>query len=299
MSNSGDVSLGVWVGLFMTMTEQLIKEFIESVILETREEDLAKIKVANQSYNDILSYIKGLGRDTQNFARVFQTSNGYFSGFALGSRIRQEEHIKLSVFFLDRALFGVKGTVNAQAVRVKAEPTNPRSARLKGYQIYIYFDAPQEFKRSAKSYNAWLAQNLEDLLNTRALRSSYTHEFIHVLDFRRMDPKFLLQRTNNKQQQLDKQQATGEPKDFEQYVNDPLELNAYFSQAMADVRNRVRRAKTPEKRREILGTTAQEFVDKFMSKHLKPRLRKYLSPENRQRLMKRAATSWELLNQIK
>jgi hypothetical protein len=114
-----------------------------------------------------------------------------------------------------------------------------------------------------------------------------------------MDPKFLLQRSNKKQKELERQQLTGEPRDFDKYVNDPLELNAYFSQAMADVRSRVRMAKTQQKRTEILGTTAQEFVDRFMSKYLKPRLRKYLSPENRQRLMKRAATSWELLKKIK
>jgi hypothetical protein len=273
----------------------LFHEFMTAV-LESREEDFEKIEAANESYTSIVSYIRGLGRDPRNFAAVFQTNNGYFSGFALGARIRKKEHIRLSVFFVDRGLFGVKGKVNAQASRVRVQPDNPNSAAIRGYKITIYFDAPPEAKTSPKVYNKWVAANLEGILDNEATRSSYVHEFTHVMDFQRMDPRFLLQRTQNKQKERERMQQSGEKtRDFSAYANDPLELNAYFSQAMSDVRNQLRNAKTPEEKTAIIGASPQEFTDKFMGTYLKKQVRKNIDPENRQRLMKRAATAWELL----
>jgi hypothetical protein len=217
-------------------------------------------------------------------------------GFALGARIRRKEHIRLSVFFMDRKLFNVKGKVNAQASRVRVQPDNPNSAALKGFKITIYFDAPGDVIKSPKTYNAWLAANLDSILENDATRSSYVHEFTHVMDFQRMDPRFLLQRTQNKQKDRERMQQAGEKsRDFGAYANDPLELNAYFSQAMSDVRNQLQNAKTPEEKQAIIGSSPQEFTDKFMGTYLKKQVRKNIDPENRQRLMKRAATAWELL----
>jgi phosphotransacetylase len=54
-------------------------------------------------------------------------------------------------------------------------------------------------------------------------------------------------------------------------------------------------AHSPEEKQNIIGSSAQEFVDKFMNSYLKKQIRKNLTPENAQRLMKRAATAWELL----
>lgn len=296
MSNNGDVSLGVWVGLFMTMTElMIIREFLQAV-LEDREQDFWKIEMANQSFDSILTYVKGLGRDLKSFDRVFEKNNGWFEGFSLAPRLRRAEHLKLRISFQDRVVFGIKGKVNAQAFRVKVQPTNPNSAQLKGFIIRIFFDAPEEARLNARIYNKWFAQNLETILESSDVRSSYIHEFTHVLDFRRMDPRYLLKRTNDKQKDLDTLQTTGGKRDFVKYTNDPLELNAYFSQAMSDVRAMLKTATTPEQKQQVIGGSPQEFVDLFMNKYLKKQLRKNLTPENRQRLMKRAATAWELLN---
>jgi hypothetical protein len=274
----------------------LIKEFIHFVI-EGREEDFWKIESANQSFDDILNYIKGLNKDLRSFERVFKKSEGFFTGFSLGSRIRRTEHVQLSVYFMDRELFGAKSKLNAQAVRIKARPESATSTKLKGFLIGIYFNAPPEARVSPRSYNKWLASNLETILDDQAIRSSYVHEFIHVMDFKRMDPAYLQKRTDDKQKDLETQQATGIKRDFGKYVNDPLELNAYFSQAMSDVKNAIELATTPEEKRAIVGSSPQEFADKFMNVYLKKQVRKNISPENQQRLMKRAATSWDLLNQ--
>lgn len=275
--------------------DPILYEYIEAM-LEAREEDFEKIEAANGSYDAILSYIRGLGKDLQAFSRVFQVQNGYFTGFALGARIRQKEHIKLSVFFMDRTLFGVKGKVNAQATRVRVDPTNPTRAAIKSYKITIYFDAPPEARVTPRAYNKWLATNLEVLLGDPGIRSSYVHEFTHVMDFKRMDPKFLLQRGQQKQAEKERQKQTGEKsRDFGAYANDPLELNAYFSQAMSDVTMQLKNAKTPEERKTILGSSPQEFADKFMGVYLKKQVRKHIDPENTKRLMKRASTAWSIL----
>lgn len=280
------------------MDNRLLKEYIEA-ILESREEDFEKIQAANESYDAILGYIRKLGRDPKAFARVFQTNDqGFFTGFALGTRIRREEHLQLAVFFMDRGVAGTKSKVNAQASRVRVRPMSTTSAAIKGYQIRIYFDAPPEAKVNARAYNKWLAANLESLLDNGTTRSSYVHEFTHVQDFKRMDPQFLLQRGLNKQAERERQQQAGEKsRDFGAYANDPLELNAYFSQAMSDVMSQLK-GKSPEERTAIIGKTPQEFVDKFMGTYLKKQVRKNIDPENWKRLAKRAATSWELLNRV-
>lgn len=197
----------------------MLREFIEAV-LEDREQDFWKIEMANQSFDSILNYVKALGKDVKRFEQVFTKNNGWFEGFALGSRIRRAEHLKLRVSFLERNLFGVRSTIKAQAIRVKVRPDSPNSAQLKGFVINIIFDAPAEVKTNPRTYNRWFAANLEDLLSLPEVRSSYVHEFIHVLDFRRMDPQYLLLRTNRKTKELDVMKATGGKRDYEKYAND-------------------------------------------------------------------------------
>lgn len=290
--------MGPFLSLFNRMDDTLLSEFI-AALLESRQEDFDNIRAANDSYGAILGYIQGLNRDVKAFDRVFKKNNGFFTGFALGARIRRQEHLRLTVSFMDRTLFGVKGKVNAQASRVRVRPDSPTAAAIKGFLINIYFDAPDSIKSSPRTYNVWLAANLETILDDPAMRSSYVHEFTHVMDFRRMDPRYLLQRGQKKQQERERRQQSGEKtRNFGSYVNDPLELNAYFSQAMSDVQNQLNRAGTPEERAAIIGNTPQEFVDKFMGTHLKKQVRKNIDPENWKRLAKRASTSWELLQEV-
>lgn len=277
----------------------LLAEYI-NVTLESMEEVFQKIQAANESYDAIVAYIRRFGRDPKVFARAFQTNDqGFFTGFALGARVRREEHLQLAVFFMDRGVAGTKSKVNAQASRVRVNPMSTTSAAIKGYQIRIYFDAPPEAKVNAKAYNKWLATNLEDLLMNDTTRSSYVHEFTHVQDFKRMDPKFLLWRGQQKQVEKERQQQAGEKsRDFGAYANDPLELNAYFSQAMSDVQTQLRNAKNTTEKSQILGANAQEFVHKFMNKYLKKQIRKNINPSNWRKLAKRAALGWEELQKV-
>ena len=94
----------------MTMTELMIKEFLQAV-LENREQDFWKIEMANQSFDSILTFVKNLGKDIRSFERVFEKNNGWFEGFSLAPRLRRSEHLKLKVLFQDRVVFGVKSKV--------------------------------------------------------------------------------------------------------------------------------------------------------------------------------------------
>ena len=158
----------------MTMTELMIKEFLQAV-LENREQDFWKIEMANQSFDSILTFVKNLGKDIRSFERVFEKNNGWFEGFSLAPRLRRSEHLKLKVLFQDRVVFGVKSKVNAQVLRVKVQPDNPNSAQLKGFIIRIFFDTPEEARLNARTYNKWFSQNLENIIDNPDVRSSYVH----------------------------------------------------------------------------------------------------------------------------
>lgn len=265
-----------------------LQTLIKLLILENREEDLEKISAANKSFDDIQTYVANLNGLLSNYKSTFKNSKGWLTGFSLGAKLRREEHLKLSVLFLDRTLFKISGKIKARAYRT----IGARNQQLQSLTIVIYFDAPTEAIKSTNSYNRWLSKNLESILQDPKVRSSYIHEFTHSLDFRRIEPSYLLKRSEEKETVNARRKATGEPKDFVKYSNDALELNAYFSQALSQVRTDIK-----DGNKEVLGDTAQEFAEVFMDNYLAKTLRKNLSPENRRRLMKRAATAWEVLKQ--
>lgn len=279
------------------MTTSILTDFINTMV-ESHREDFEVVEAANQSYEGIQAYIQGLNKDVKAFQRVFQAQEGYFTGFSLGNRIQRKEHLLLGVLFLDRTTFGVKGSVNALATRVRVRPDNPNSAALKNFKISIYFNAPPEVQGKPREYNRWFAENLENILADPKIKSSYIHEFVHVDDFKRLDPKYLLQRAQRKKAERERQDLSGgQKKDFKGYANDPLELNAYFTQAISDVRNLLGKAKTAEEKKAILGGSPQEFVEKFMTSYLKKQVQKNIDPENTKRLMKRASQAWTYLRQ--
>lgn len=251
----------------------MIREFIEGVLLETREEDFAKIRMANNSYLAIQRKVSSLNKDQAGFEKVFRKEDGRFTSMSLGTFLRRDEHAKMFVSFLERTL-------------MNAPPGYMASAQLKknGYHINIYFTAPQEVIRSTKAYNRWFAQNLDTVLSSSKMRSFYVHEFVHTLDFRRIPKDYLYQRPVQ-------QTVIGTP----EYANAPLEMNAYFLQAISYIRRKLKQTQNQEEIDGLIGRTPQEFVDKFMSTYLNKELRTLLTPENRQRLMKRAATAWEFL----
>lgn len=261
------------LGLFSYMTDAL-KEFVERIVQETREEDLAAIRMANNSYTSILGYVKSLDKNLSSFNRVFKKDDeGFFLGFSMGAKIRREEHNKMYIEFLE-------------TTRSNAPQGYKASAQLVGntYVIHLYFTAPPEVITNSKSYNVWLASNLERVLSTKAMRSYYVHEFIHTLDFKRVPKDYLFNRSSA-------ETVANTP----EYINAPLELNAYFSQTISNIRNKLRKAATPEEKWQILGRSPHEFVQKFMDLYLAKHVKTMLSPENQQRFMKRAASTWDLL----
>lgn len=267
-----------------------LKNFLSSV-MESAMEDMEKIQVAKNSFYSIKSYINQLNG---NLEGVFnKTKEGYFAGFALGSRIRNKEHLKLSIFFFERKTFGIKKTLKAQAGRVRVQPENTNSSQIKGYRISIFFDAPEEETKTIKKYNSWLSRNLDNILESPGVFSSYIHEFVHVLDFKRIHPNVLLKRTNKKESEISSGLS-----DYKNYVNDPLELNAYFLQGVAQLEENLETLYNNQnivELNKIINNSPQEFADMFFREYIKPQVKKNLSQENFNRFYKRISKIREFL----
>ena len=272
--------------------QALIESKLFLKLAESREDDMDKLHIANEAFENIEAFVRKLGKDPSKFAEKFYTDNdGRFIGFHMETNLSKKQQIPeisdLYIEFLDHELSNVKPTIKARADR----NIEPNTGKLTQLRIKLYIDAPQAANKSVKAYNKWFVNNLADLLESSNYRSSFVHEFTHTLDFRRINPEYLVARAKRK---ISEKEA-GKVRDRDKYANDPLELNAYYQQAMSELYNDLLKTETTDEWNANVGETAQEFVDKLLTIYLRPQVQKRLTPENKKRLMKRAATAWEYL----
>lgn len=261
-------------------------------LAESRENDMEKIHIANETFENIIAFVRKLGADPDRFTEKFYTDkSGRLTGFHMETNLPKKQRVPeisdLFIEFLDRKLYGVKDTIKARAGRV----LEPNTGKINQLHIKLYIDAPEAAIKAPKTYNKWFAKNLADFLERSNYRSSFVHEFTHTLDFRRINPEYLIARAKRT---LAEKEAGG-VKDRDRYANDPLELNAYYQQAMSDFFNSLLQAKTVEEWNAAVGETPQEFAENVLTNYLRPQVIRRLTPDNKKRLMKRAATAWEYL----
>ncbi len=266
-----------------------LSDIIEAKILqrlaESSEEDVEKLHKANEVFESIISFVENLNQDPKNFDKKFMKDNeNRLYGIKLHSIISMPETENMRVLFFDYDIEGVKKTIKAKAGR-KIE-----GDQLKSVYVSLFFDAPSSVKENVKTYNRWFAKNLINILNDSRYRSSFVHEFTHTLDYRRINPEYLVARAKQKISEKEAKKT----KDRDKYINDPLELNAYYQQAMSDIYNKLLATETVEEWNKLIGNTPQEFVEVLLA-NLRPQVQKRLNPENVKRLMKRASTTWEYL----
>jgi len=264
-------------------------DFIQAKIfqklIESRDEDMEKLHMANEVFENIVSYIENLNQDISNFRKNFtRDKNNRFVGINMSTVSSTPEVANMHVYFYDYDLIGIKKTVKAKAGR------NIKDGDLESVYVHLFFDAPEAAKKNATTYNRWLAKNLAEILKDPKYRSSFVHEFTHTLDFRRINPKYLVARSIRKTAEKEAKSEINRDK----YINDPLELNAYYQQAMSDLYNKLLETETVEEWNNIVGNTPQEFATKLIA-NLRPQVQKRLNPENVKRLMKRASTAWEYM----
>lgn len=269
----------------------LVQVNVINKLAESIEEDMEKLHLANESFENIVTFIQRLRKDPKRFKESFYTDNkGRLTGFSIEGNFakskQRPEYANLFIQFYDHELYNVKNTVKAKAARV----IDPATNKLIELHITLFVDVPQEAKQSTKSYNAWIVKNLEDILQNPRYRSSFVHEFTHTLDFRRVDPSYLVSISKQKKEELEAKIK----RDREKYINDPLELNAYYYQAMSDLYASLLKTETPEEWNTLVGNSPQEFVEILLS-YLRPQAKKRLTPENIKRFMKRASSAWEYL----
>jgi len=267
----------------------LIEANIFRKLAESREEDMEKLHIANEVFENIVSFIESLDQDISKFRRNFiKEKNGKFIGLKLERRLPEIPEIQdLTVYFYDYEMSGVKETIKAKAGR------NILDNKLASVYISLYFDAPASAKKTTVAYNRWISKNLATIIQDSKYRSSFVHEFTHTLDFRRINPEYLIARAKRK---IAEKEANVK-RDRDSYINDPLELNAYYQQAMNDLYAKLLETETADEWNNIIGNTPQEFADTLIS-YLRPQVQKRLNPENVKRLMKRAATAWEYVRLI-
>jgi len=272
--------------------QTLIEAKIFSKLLESREEDMEKLHVANETFENIVAFVKKLGNDSSKFADKFYTDEaGRFKGFHMEINLPKKQRIpeisNLFIEFVDRELSGVKPTIKARASRV----LEPNTGEIKALIISLYIDASNAANKPVKSYNKWFASNLLSILEKSNYRSSFVHEFTHTLDYRRINPEYLIARAKRKQTELE----AGGVSDRDKYVNDPLELNAYYQQAISDFYDQLVNTKTVDEWNSFVGDTPQQFAETIINTYLRPQVIRRLTPENKKRFMKRLATTWEYL----
>lgn len=261
-------------------------------LAESREQDIENLHIANEVFENIVAFIRKLKGDITKFTNKFYTDDaGRFKGFHLSTNLPESQRIPqvfdLFVEFVDRELNNVKPTIKAKANRLM----KPDTGEVEEFHIQLYIDVPEAANKPVKAYNKWFASNLLLALEKSNYRSSFVHEFTHTLDFRRINPKYLLDRAKRKVARL----KAGVTKDFGEYTNDPLELNAYYQQALSDFHNKLLETGTVEEWNDFVGDTPQEFADNILTNYLRPQVIRRLTPENKKRFMKRLATTWEYL----
>lgn len=272
--------------------EVLIEGKFLQKLLESRENDIEKLHIANEVFENVVNFVRKLGTNTTKFSDVFYTDeDGRFKGFHMETNLPKKQRIpyisNLFIEFVDYRLGKVKSTIKARARRV-LEPDTGKIAEL---HIQLFIDAPTPAIKAVKAYNKWFAANLLSILETSNYRSSFVHEFTHTLDFRRINPQYLIARAKRKQAE----QEAGGVRDRDKYVNDPLELNAYYQQALSDFYDQLVSTNTVDEWNGLVGNTPQEFAINIINTYLRPQVIRRLTPENKKRFMKRLATTWEYL----
>lgn len=244
--------------------------------LQSRNKDFSNIIFIKNKFSSIKTIIKNLNSSSNKFEKLFLKQNNHYCGF--------EFENKIFVFFLDRKLFNIKSKLNAKAVRVWNSETDYTT---KQYEIYVYFDKPNR----VKNYNKWFVKNLSKILDSQQIESSFVHEYTHIMDYMRVKESFLVNRTKRKNSLFE---INSSKKDFKDYANDSLELNAYFNQGINDVIEKLNSSSIEEKF-VILGNHSSHFVKNMFSNWFRPTFVKNLNKRNIERISKRVSLIWNKL----
>jgi hypothetical protein len=234
-----------------------------------------KFDAAMKSYNDIVRIVSSIPQNSNGFKQLFAHEDGRLAQLNLSKLLRRSEHNKLYLSFSSRSFWNVAPGLNARASRFRK---NSKSLKFKSFVIQIFIDSPDKINKNKRKYNAWFAKNLLTFLLNPKIKEYYIHEFIHVMDFRRLDPLYLKNRALTARQ---RENGLDGKKNFDLYVNNPLELNAYFYQGlMSLIHAKEENTKNPHK-----------FVKRFM-RHLPKVFRKNMNEKSEKKVIKRAYKLW-------
>jgi len=264
----------------MYMSDELLREYIELVM--ERENDDRYLRTANNSYIAISKLLYELQNSSDKvYSQTFTKDKGKYRYLYLQNVLPRPEHEGVYLELTDRNVSKTKKTVSATAGVAFDDETNTRQ-----YIISVFLDIPES---DPKLYNELFKSTVAKAFAKPENREHFIHEFVHVLDFRRLTDEYIKSRAATKQSRKE----SGLKKDFNAYVNDPLESNAYTHESFVKVQNMLKGVKSLSKWQEIMGNDVHQFVDKFMTTYLDKRARKHWSEENKRKVLKRAVSFYE------
>jgi len=265
------------------VTVELLKEYVS--LLAERENDLRFMRIANNSYIDVSKLLYSLrGAGVRELEMVVHKLNGKYGTIDLEAMLPRPEHEGLYLSIVDHATTGTKGTILSNASNQIGDDGQ------RTYTINVFYDIPH---KSNKEYNVAWCEGVATWFSGSENRANYVHEFVHVMDYRRLSDEYLQGRAATKKAN----QEAGKKKDFHKYMNDPLETNAYTNQSLATVKSMLRNARTRKAWEAIMGHSPAEFVQKFLTQYLDHRAQKHWDDENQRRAIKRAAQFYDAMLQ--
>jgi len=256
-----------------------LREYVGLVV--ERAADEALLRKANSSYIAVAKLLYRLQAEPKRaFDKIVNKVGGRYGVIDLERVLSGPEYEGLKLGLVDHETAQVKRTVSSTANRY----ITPDG---RSYLLSVYFN-PGPNLTDAEYNRAFRASVLLAPLHPKN-REHYVHEFVHVMDFRRMSDEYLMGRSSAKLARMQR----GEKKDFRRYMNDPLETNAFTHQSFTRVKSMLKGARTRAAWEAVMGRSPHEFVDKFMSTYLDKRARKHWSEDNLRKLAKRAAAFYQ------
>lgn len=311
------------------MSKEILNSIV-SLLFEEREQDIKNIEKSIGSFKQIFNLLLQLKKTTDiSYVNdiLQKDQEGRYIAIQLMKVSPKPEHDKLRLYFVEKTLQPQYMQQKTAGLSQPVDPTTGFAEIKLGYRISDY--DPNISIKDTKTYNEWFKQNIVRVF--KRMRSTYVHELTHILDYKRVKEQDWLETRKRvgieKQQNIDKMRSDLEfmgmkfkrlraptkkvemrkninqlTKNIEQktkekhvdYINDPLELNAYFNETLSKFIFAIKKLddRSEENIKQIVGNSPAEFADNFTRK-LHSSTKKSISEENLKRYLKRVTLIYD------
>jgi hypothetical protein len=280
------------------------------------DKDVQLALTALVKFGAICKFLRGL-KTKKDFDKAFSCNktSGWYESIKLWQKIPEFKKHKMILKFLDRKTHGYDHR--------EAETDLPTSTGL--IKLIFVVSYNKEETPTKQGYNNWFRKNIYKIFAKQA--ETFVHEYTHDHDFRLIkDDSYFdndnglleiankIKRTQKKMNfLLDKLQIPQNLAKYEElriqinqlnneeytlYLNDPIELNAYFIENVTRILLILNNTKSVSQQQNVIGKDAHEFIDKFFL-YLQEDVKRNITQKNKQKFIKRASKIFEQLKDKK